>query len=161
VVADNDKASDNSSELLRVARERFKLVVDAESEIREAFLDDFKFRAGDQWPENIKVERKSDNRPALVINRIPQHVRQITNDQRQNRPSIKVAPVDDNADVETAKIFQGVIRHIERNSSPTCLMIRRASIKSNRAVDFLDLSPITLIPSRLNKTFYLSALETL
>jgi hypothetical protein len=117
VVADNDKASDNSSELLRVARERFKLVVDAESEIREAFLDDFKFRAGDQWPENIKVERKSDNRPALVINRIPQHVRQITNDQRQNRPSIKVAPVDDNADVETAKIFQGVIRHIERNSS--------------------------------------------
>jgi uncharacterized protein with GYD domain len=37
----------------------------------------------------------------------------VTNDQRQNRPGAKVIPVDDNADVEVAEIFNGMIRHIE------------------------------------------------
>jgi hypothetical protein len=32
---------------------------------------------------------------------------------RQNRPGAKVIPVDDNADVEVADIFNGMIRHIE------------------------------------------------
>ena len=40
-------------------------------------------------------------------------MRQVTNDQRQNRPGAKVIPVDDNADVEVADIFNGMIRHIE------------------------------------------------
>jgi hypothetical protein len=44
-------------------------------------------------------------------------VRQVTNDQRQNRPSIKVNPVDDKADIDTAKILQGLIRHIEYSSN--------------------------------------------
>jgi len=44
---------------------------------------------------------------------LPQHVRQVTNDQRQNRPSGKVIPADDKADVEVAEIFDGVVRHIE------------------------------------------------
>jgi hypothetical protein len=52
-------------------------------------------------------------RPCLTINKLPQHVRQVTNEQRQNRPSGKVIPADDNADVEVAEIFNGVVRHIE------------------------------------------------
>jgi hypothetical protein len=52
-------------------------------------------------------------RPTLTINKLPQHVRQVTNDMRQNRPGAKVIPVDDNADVEVAEIFNGMIRHIE------------------------------------------------
>jgi hypothetical protein len=52
-------------------------------------------------------------RPCLTINKLPQHVRQVTNDQRQNRPSGKVIPVDDKADVEVAEIFDGLVRHIE------------------------------------------------
>jgi hypothetical protein len=52
-------------------------------------------------------------RPCLTINKLPQHVRQVTNDQRQNRPGAKVIPVDDKADVEIADIFNGMIRHIE------------------------------------------------
>lgn len=48
---------------------------------------------------------------------MPQFIRHITNDQRQNRPTIKVFPVDDKADIETAKILQGMIKHIEYNSN--------------------------------------------
>jgi hypothetical protein len=52
-------------------------------------------------------------RPCLTINKLPQHVRQVTNDQRQNRPSGKVIPADDKADIAVAEIFNGMVRHIE------------------------------------------------
>jgi hypothetical protein len=52
-------------------------------------------------------------RPCLTINKLPQHVHQVTNEQRMNRPGIKVIPADDEADVDMAEVFNGVIRHIE------------------------------------------------
>lgn len=107
----SDKSADE--EILKVARERFQLAVEAESEIRKDALDDLKFSAGEQWPDEIKNGRNQDGRPCLTINRLPQFIRQITNDQKQNRPAIRVSPVDDQATLETAKIFQGMIRHIE------------------------------------------------
>lgn len=106
-----------TTDILKIARERFDLAVEAEADIRRAALDDLKFRSGEQWPQDIKASRDQDRRPCLTINRLPQFVRQVTNDQRQNRPSIKVSPVDDKADIDTAKILQGLIRHIEYTSN--------------------------------------------
>jgi hypothetical protein len=37
----------------------------------------------------------------------------LTNEQRQNRPGIQVAGVDNGADRDTAKVWEGVIRHIK------------------------------------------------
>ena len=50
------------------------------------------------------------------MNRLPQFIRQVTNEQRQNRPAIQVNPVGNDADVDTSEILQGIIRHIEVNS---------------------------------------------
>ncbi len=113
----SSKTGDSSGEVLRVARERFKLAEEAELEIRKVGLEDLKFRSGKQWLDAVKRDRDLEDRPSLTINRMPQVVRQITNDQRQNRPSIKTYPVDEKADVETAKVFQGLIKHIEYNSN--------------------------------------------
>lgn len=104
-------------EILDEAKARFQLVEEAESEIRDDAIDDYKFYAGDQWPDVIKTQRSADGRPCLTINRLPQFVRQVTNDQRKNRPSIKVYPVGDGADEVTAKLLQGMIKHIETNSN--------------------------------------------
>lgn len=104
-------------EILEQAKKRYTEAIDAWHDIRLAALDDMKFVAGDQWPDDIKRARDQDQRPSLTFNRLPQTVHQVTNDQRQNRPAIKVSPVDDFADVETAKIRQGLIRHIEHKSS--------------------------------------------
>jgi len=118
-VQDQEKPTEpkNDEDLLATARKRFDLCVEAESENRKLALEDLEFRTGNQWPAEIKAERNQQGRPCLTINRLPQFLRQVTNDQRQNRPAIKVSPVDDRADVETAKIFQGLIRHIEYNSN--------------------------------------------
>lgn len=111
-----EETKDSTASLLESARQRFKLAAEAEGDYRKEALDDQKFVIGEHWPEEAKRDRYADGRPCLTVNKIPQFIRQITNDQRQNRPAIKISPVDDNADVETAKILQGIIRHIEYNS---------------------------------------------
>lgn len=103
-------------EFLALAKARFKLAVEAESENRRAALEDLKFRTGEQWSPDIETSRNLDGRPCLTINRLPQFIHQVTNEQRQQRPSIQVNPVGDGADEDTAEVFQGITRHIELNS---------------------------------------------
>jgi len=107
----------DSSDVIDRAKERFKVAESYWNDIYTEAESDLKFRSGDQWPAEIKRRRDEEGKPSLTINKVNQAVRQITNDQRQNRPSIKVSPVDDKADVDTAKIRQGLIRHIEYSSS--------------------------------------------
>ncbi len=113
----DELARQADQKILDLAIDRLNMAQDAESEIRRRALDDLQFRVGIQWPDNIQQDRERDGRPCLVINRLPQFIQQVTNDQRQNRPAIKVHPVADGADQETAKIIQGLIRHIENQSN--------------------------------------------
>ena len=113
----HEAGESNDEELLEQIKHNFEADEEAWRDVRQDALNDWKFRAGDQWPEAIKRERDQDDRPCLVINKMPQYINQITNEQRQNRPSIKISPVDDFADVETAKVFQGIIKHIENSSN--------------------------------------------
>ena len=101
---------------LRLAHERFRTVNDAESELRAKMLEDLKFRASDQWPDHIRSDREKDNRPCLTINRLPQFIRQVTNNQRASRPAVAVSPTGDDGDPEIAEVFQGIVRHIENRS---------------------------------------------
>lgn len=101
---------------MTLAMQRFTLAAEAESKTREAALDDWRFRIGEQWPNEIKYQREVQRRPCLTINRIPSFTRQVSNEQRQQRPSITINPVGDGADVETAEILQGLCRHVEVNS---------------------------------------------
>jgi hypothetical protein len=100
------------------AKERFKASSEAESENREAALEDLKFaRLGEQWPEDALRQRRSEGRPCLTINRMPAFARQIVNDARMNKPAIRVRPADSQADVKTAEIYNGLIRNIEQSSN--------------------------------------------
>src|SRR5690348_12572974 len=96
-------------DFMALALERFQLAEEAESANRRDSLDDFNFRIGNQWPADIETQRTSDGRPCLTMNRLPQFIYQVTNEQRQQRPSAQVNPVGDGADEETAEIFQGII----------------------------------------------------
>jgi hypothetical protein len=113
-----------SEDILAVARSRLTMAISAFSETREDELDDLRFYAASpdnqwQWPADVLQTRGAvqgqtiNARPCLTINKLPQHVHQVTNEQRMNRPGIKVIPADDEADVDMAEVFNGVIRHIE------------------------------------------------
>lgn len=109
------------TDILEQANKRYDACVAADNENFTNTRADLKFLNGEHWPEDSKKLRKAERRPCLTINKLPAFVRQITNDQRQNRPSIHVHPVDDDADRDVANILEGMIRHIEYDSdAATC-----------------------------------------
>jgi hypothetical protein len=123
-VGSNPTGPDDHRDKLAEMRHRYKMAIGAYSDSREDELDDLRFMAGSpdnqwQWPADVLQTRGSvqgqtiNARPCLTINKLPQHVRMVTNEQRQNRPSGKVIPADDNADVQVAAIYDGMVRHIE------------------------------------------------
>jgi len=117
--------------IIEEAIKRFKACEEAESRLREQALSDLKFSLGDQWPDEIRRARENDvngARPCLTVDKLGQYVRQVVNDSRQNKPSIKVRPVDSGADPEVADVMQGVVRHIEDNS--------RADIAYDSSIEF-------------------------
>jgi hypothetical protein len=116
-MAKKSKEMSKDETLLETAKKRFSIAQEADSENRALAREDMQFRAGDQWDDEVKRARQMDDRPCLTVNKIPHNIHQITNEQRQNRSAIKVAPFDDNADPETARIIQGLIRSIESNSN--------------------------------------------
>ena len=102
---------------LHEARERYKRCTEAWAKDRDRYKEDVRFAAGYQWHQKDWDDREKDGRPALVVDKIQQYIRQVVNDSRQNRPSIKIRPIDSEADVETADILQGLCKHVEERSS--------------------------------------------
>lgn len=115
---DSDKLSLHSEIM-----ERAEQAAQSDWQNRLDALDDLRFRANEngigQWDPVVFAERTEQGRPIITVNLIPQFVRQVTNEARNNRPAIKVRPVDDEADPETAEVLEGIIRHIEDQSEAT------------------------------------------
>lgn len=114
--ADARKKREADQKTLATARKRFKRCLEAEDDNRKKAVEDLKFKAGDQWPADVAQQRSNDKRPCLTINVVPTLVHQVSNDLRQNRPSIIISPVGGVSDKEGAKAYAGMIRAIERDS---------------------------------------------
>lgn len=109
--------NDKQAEILEEAKERFNAAEAFWSEPYTAGYEDYLFRFGlNQWSDEYVAERKADGRPCLTLNLLDPYANQVINDIRQSRPAIRVSPVDDKADVDTADIYSGIIRNIERQS---------------------------------------------
>jgi hypothetical protein len=105
-------------DLLKDAKAKFTLASDGESDNRTCYESDIRFgRHEEQWPGDIRKQREADGRPCLTVSKMNSFVRQVVNDSRQNKPSIKVHPVDSGADPDTAEVLDGLIRNIEYSSN--------------------------------------------
>lgn len=112
------EAAESEDDFLALVRERYKRCIEAETDNRDRAREALKFRDLDQWDEFTRNERTNDPegaRPCLVVDKLNQHVNQVVNDERQNRPQIKVRPVE-GGDVEVAKVYDGLMRHIQDRS---------------------------------------------
>ena len=112
------KVTEADRKILKTAQEQLKKAIEDDGTNRELAKDDLEFIGveGKQWPEAIKAERLAEGRPCLTINKMPVFVDQVVGDQRMNRPEIKVVPVDSKADLETARILGGWIKHVQQIS---------------------------------------------
>lgn len=103
-----------TDDIIISAHKSYSRARDAWGDNQKCAADDLRFaRLGEQYPEGIKRDREKDNRPCLTYNKMPAFIRQVVNDARQNKPSIKVHPQDSVADPEVAEIYNGLIRNIE------------------------------------------------
>jgi hypothetical protein len=100
--------------LFTEAMRRYKSAVEATQENRRDMIDDQRFAAGDQWPDDVKAMRVG--RPMQTVNRLPAFIDQIVGDARQNKVAIKVFAGED-GDVDVAQIYSGLIRSIENRSN--------------------------------------------
>lgn len=116
-MADKSASDKRKETLLETAKKRWKVADAAEAEQRSRALEDIRFAEGDQWPPEMRERRRLDGRPCLTINRIPQFVQHITNEERQNPTSLQINPVGSGADKDTADVLQGLVRHIENQSN--------------------------------------------
>jgi hypothetical protein len=109
-------------DISREARERYAAGVEADRLNRLRDQEDRKFYTGgdNQWTvdgKNIAAGAGKDGRPAESYNRLPQFVKQVSGELRQNKPAIKVLPVDGQTDPEMAEVYSAIIRHVEGQSN--------------------------------------------
>lgn len=112
--------SDEKEELLRKIKADFELAETVYNKQRDEAEEDIKFVAGDQWEDRVKTIRQSQNRPVLVFNQLDQHVRQLVNIAKQNKPSINYSALDSQADDQTALVMQSIVKDIESKSLAEC-----------------------------------------
>ena len=109
----------SNKDLMVKLRKRYRIMVDADRDNREAALDDFQFinvpdglantTSFGQWDQNMLRERAK--RPAYTFNKLRVTMKRIVNDIRANTPSAKVRGVED-GDTKTAEVYEGLIRNI-------------------------------------------------
>jgi hypothetical protein len=79
-----------ADDLLKEGLEAFGEAVDYEAANRATYDEDVRFaRMDKQWPEGVEKQRRDDERPRLIINKLKGLTRQVVNDNRQNKPQIK------------------------------------------------------------------------
>ena len=109
--------ADDYDSRIQEAIEFLKLANDADTMNRQEALEDLKFGGGDQWPVELQNSRNLESRPVITVNKVDNYCRQVSNQQRQQRPRIKVHATNTHEDMVDAQTIQGIIRHIEVNSN--------------------------------------------
>ena len=106
----------SDKDILATARERYRLAEEAEREIRAEAKIDLEFAAGNQWDADDRNRRNAaggaGKRPCLVFNKLTGPLNMVANEARMNPPSLEALPVDSSSDPETAKVIEGMMRHI-------------------------------------------------
>jgi hypothetical protein len=128
----NLREDDSDDELLKEMRERAAYGFTYWQNNYDRSQFDRKMVAGDQWPEEIRVEREEDGRPMLTINKLPSFVAQVAGDALQKKINCKLKPVEGSSgkegenkiknvagsgDYTRAEILEGLIRNIEYTSN--------------------------------------------
>ena len=109
--------ADDYDSRIQEAVEFLRLANEADTMNRQNALEDLKFGGGDQWPVELQNSRNLESRPCITVNKVDNYCRQVCNQQRQQRPRIKVHATNTTQDMVEANVIQGIIRHIEVKSN--------------------------------------------
>ena len=108
--------------VIQEARERFHESAESSKQQRESSLQAKRFLALDQWPDAIKIQREGGiaiqgmpaqpPRPCLTLDCVSEPHQSTVNAILEADFAVKIAPTFEAHD-DTAKVFEGLIRHIQ------------------------------------------------
>ena len=110
---------------IQQALDRFNLGVNADSAQRRREEQALRFQVPDMaWPDDVKDQRKPQlvggvaipQRPMLSIPTLDQPIQMTLNAEKSAHLGIKIHPISEEADDETAEVIQGLYRRIEVES---------------------------------------------
>jgi hypothetical protein len=113
------------SAILDDAKKNWKKAVSAEEKQRHREREDLRFQVPDeQWDPLARQARQGGlvngvpqmARPMISINKLDQPIQLVLNAERSAQLGINIHPISPDANEETAEVFQGLYRAIERNS---------------------------------------------
>lgn len=110
----------DKEEFLRIARKRFETINTEQSENRKRSIENLRFTYNiddAQWDAADRDDRVKKKRPYLIHNKVKKFVKMVANQEREQRMSQKVKPIDDKSDVDIADILTQYIHSIEHNSN--------------------------------------------
>lgn len=99
-------------DIIAEARKRHTMVREYYRDARRQAVEELKFSLGnEQWDDDDETGMQ------MTFNRIVGAIDQVTGDQRQNRPEIKIRPTSRDADPKVAEALNGWIRSIRYESA--------------------------------------------
>ena len=116
---------EKDDKILEDAKKNWKKAVSAEEKQRHREREDLRFQVPDeQWDPMAKQARSGGlvngvpqmARPMISINKLDQPIQLVLNAERSAQLGINIHPISPDANDETAEVFQGLYRAIERNS---------------------------------------------
>lgn len=114
--ARTDEQSVGQADICHEAVRFLRKSADMESQNRQNGMDDLRFSYGEQWSSQMQNTRHLEARPWFTINVTEAFVRQVCNQQRQQRPRMKAHGMNTAATAKMAEIVTGLCRHIEEQS---------------------------------------------
>ena len=111
-----EKEDSAEKKLMKQAHKHFDRAYEYWNTFYKECQDTLKFIDGDQWDTQLKRNRLAQGLPCLTANQLPTYLNQITNESRQNCPSIQIDPLGDGADQDIAEAYADLIRSIEQAS---------------------------------------------
>ena len=150
--------ADKEQDLLKTALKRFDIAEEADTEFRRLFKEDLEFVGGSQWLPLAKQQRTESSRPCFTIDRINPALRQIVNEQRQNKPRIEVLPTGGNATETVANVMQGMIRQIEYDSAADSAYDRAGWYAAAGGVGYLRLRAEYESPNSFNQKLIIESI---
>lgn len=77
------------------------------------YVEDIRFGViGDQWDPKVKRARQQAGQSCLVYNLFQPLYKYIINNARANTPAVKVSPLSNGANTNTARVFDGIVKSI-------------------------------------------------
>ncbi len=132
--------------IISEAKYRFNRVREWEGAFLQLYNEDVKFANGDsdngwQWPDNIKRDRDTSQRPCLTINKTKQHVLMLANEARQNQPQPKIRPIGGEVSYEAAEIWEGLLRHIQYVSNGDAVRMQAKESQLEGGIGYWRVQP--------------------